>query len=158
MGLCGHDRKLVGFNQYLSPLKLWIRIPLMSRCTQYNIMWSSLSVTLGQNCDFREKDFWKCNWSQQPCWISKRNENHIKCLCNISTISGQVVCENWIEMLKAYQKKKKKIYQTLKKGQWQNTFETEIEHEPWTPLKTTGEFKSSVRVTNSCGTCVIWKL
>jgi len=26
-------------NQCLSPLKLWVRIPLMARHTQYNIMW-----------------------------------------------------------------------------------------------------------------------
>jgi len=40
-------RMVVGFtcdlcNQCLSPLKLWFRIPLMARCTRYNIMWSSL--------------------------------------------------------------------------------------------------------------------
>ena len=32
-------------NQCLSPQTLWIRIPLMARCTWYNIMWWSLSVT-----------------------------------------------------------------------------------------------------------------
>jgi len=26
-------------NQCLSRLKLWLRMPLMVRCTQYNIMW-----------------------------------------------------------------------------------------------------------------------
>jgi len=26
-------------NQYLSPLKLWVRILLMARCTRYNIIW-----------------------------------------------------------------------------------------------------------------------
>jgi len=26
-------------NQCLSPLKLWVRIPLMARWTRYNIMW-----------------------------------------------------------------------------------------------------------------------
>jgi hypothetical protein len=31
----------------LSPLKLWVWIPHMARCTQYNIMWSSLPVTYG---------------------------------------------------------------------------------------------------------------
>jgi hypothetical protein len=29
-------------NQCLWPLKLWVRIPFMSKCTRYNIMWSSL--------------------------------------------------------------------------------------------------------------------
>ena len=27
------------YNQCLSPLKLWVRTPLMARCTRYNIMW-----------------------------------------------------------------------------------------------------------------------
>ena len=27
------------------PLKLWIQTLFMARCTQYNIMWNSLSVT-----------------------------------------------------------------------------------------------------------------
>ena len=31
-------------NQCLSPTKVWIRIPLMARCTRYNIMWKCLSV------------------------------------------------------------------------------------------------------------------
>jgi hypothetical protein len=26
-------------NQSLSPLKLWVQVSLMARCTQYNIMW-----------------------------------------------------------------------------------------------------------------------
>jgi hypothetical protein len=34
-------------NQCLSPLKLWAPIPLVARCTRYNIMWKSLSVTFG---------------------------------------------------------------------------------------------------------------
>ena len=32
-------------SQCLSPLKLWVGISLMARCTRYNIMWYSLSVT-----------------------------------------------------------------------------------------------------------------
>ena len=32
-------------NQCISPLTLWVRIPLMASGTRYNIMWSSLSVT-----------------------------------------------------------------------------------------------------------------
>ena len=36
-------------NQCLSQLMLWVRIPLMARCAQYNIMWYSLIVT----CDSR---------------------------------------------------------------------------------------------------------
>jgi hypothetical protein len=50
----GHDRMVVGFtkfylcNQCLSPLALWVWTLFMARCTQYNIMWSSLSVTCGR--------------------------------------------------------------------------------------------------------------
>ena len=29
----------------ISPLKLWIRFPLMAMCTRYNIMWSKLTVS-----------------------------------------------------------------------------------------------------------------
>ena len=32
-------------NQCLSRLKLWVWTPFVGRCTRYNIMWSSLSVT-----------------------------------------------------------------------------------------------------------------
>ena len=32
-------------NQYNSSLTLWVRIPLMARCTRYIILWWSLSVT-----------------------------------------------------------------------------------------------------------------
>jgi hypothetical protein len=39
-------------NQCLSPLKLWVWIQLMARCTRYNIMWSSLSVTCGRSVVF----------------------------------------------------------------------------------------------------------
>jgi hypothetical protein len=39
-------------NQCLSPLKLWDRIPLMVRCTWYNIVWKSLSVTCGRSVVF----------------------------------------------------------------------------------------------------------
>jgi len=37
----GRDCKVVGFTyviKYLSPLTLWVRIPLMARCTRNNIM------------------------------------------------------------------------------------------------------------------------
>jgi hypothetical protein len=33
------------WSQYLSPLKLCVWIPLVEKCTRYNIMWSNLSVT-----------------------------------------------------------------------------------------------------------------
>ena len=59
-GSRGCDRMVVGFtttfiaicNQCLSPLMLWVLIPLMVRCTRYNIMWYSLSVTCGRSMVF----------------------------------------------------------------------------------------------------------
>jgi hypothetical protein len=39
-------------NRCLSPLKLWVWIPLMVRCTRYNIMWLSLSVTCDRSVVF----------------------------------------------------------------------------------------------------------
>jgi hypothetical protein len=39
-------------NEYLSTLTLWVRIPLMTRCTRYNIMWWSVSVTYGRSLVF----------------------------------------------------------------------------------------------------------
>ena len=39
-------------NEYLSTLTLWVRIPFMTRCTRYNIMWWSVSVTYPGRCFF----------------------------------------------------------------------------------------------------------
>jgi hypothetical protein len=39
-------------NQCLSRLMLWVRISIRARCTRYNIMWSSLSVTCGRSVVF----------------------------------------------------------------------------------------------------------
>jgi len=38
--------------QCLSPLPLWVRIPLMTGCTRYNIMWYNLSVTCDRSLVF----------------------------------------------------------------------------------------------------------
>ena len=44
-----YDSRIYNYlcNKCLSPLKLRVQIPLMARCTRYNIMWSSFS-TAGQ--------------------------------------------------------------------------------------------------------------
>ena len=39
-------------NQCLSLLKLWVLIPLMEKCTWYNIMWWTLSVTCDRSVVF----------------------------------------------------------------------------------------------------------
>jgi len=45
----GRDRMIYNYNylcnQCLSSLKFWVRIPLMEKCTRYNIMWWHWSVT-----------------------------------------------------------------------------------------------------------------
>jgi hypothetical protein len=40
------------YNQCLSPIMLWVRTPFMARCTRYNIMWLSLSVTCRRSVVF----------------------------------------------------------------------------------------------------------
>ena len=40
------------YNQCQSLLKLWVWTLFMTRCTWYNIMWSSLSVTCGRSVVF----------------------------------------------------------------------------------------------------------
>ena len=37
-------------NQYLSPLKLWVWILFMARCTRYNIMWNCQWLVSGWWC------------------------------------------------------------------------------------------------------------
>jgi hypothetical protein len=39
-------------NQCLSSQKLWVRIPVIARCTGYNIKWSSLAVTWDRSVVF----------------------------------------------------------------------------------------------------------
>ena len=53
-GSCSYRRWIYTYicNQSLSPLMLWVRIPLMASCTQYNIMWYSLLVTCGRSVVF----------------------------------------------------------------------------------------------------------
>ena len=36
-------------NECPSPLTLWVRIPLLTRCTRYSVMWYSLSVICGRS-------------------------------------------------------------------------------------------------------------
>jgi hypothetical protein len=40
------------FFSCLSSLKLWVRVPLMARCTRYNIMWSSFATTCERSVVF----------------------------------------------------------------------------------------------------------
>ena len=50
-------------NQCLSPLTLWVLTTLMTSCTWYNSMWSSLSVICGRSVDFSQY-----NWPPRYNW------------------------------------------------------------------------------------------
>ena len=67
-------------NQCLSPLT-WVRTPFMARCTQYNIIWSSLSVTCGRSMAFsRYSGFLhQLNWPPWYNWnIVENGDKHDK--------------------------------------------------------------------------------
>jgi hypothetical protein len=57
-------------NQCPSPLTLWVRIPLMARCSRYNIMWSSLSVIYGISVVFSGYSglLYQENWPLRYNW------------------------------------------------------------------------------------------
>ena len=57
-------------NQCLSPLKLWVWIPFMMRCTWYNIMWWSLSVTCDRSVVFSGYSWFlhQQNWLPWYSW------------------------------------------------------------------------------------------
>ena len=61
-------------NQCLSPLKLWVWIPLMVKCTRYNIMWKSLSVTCDGSVVFSGYCGFLHQWNWPPQYTS--NVNH----------------------------------------------------------------------------------
>jgi hypothetical protein len=71
------------YNQCLSPLKLWIRITLIARFTQCNIMWSSLSVTCGKlvvfsgYSGFLHHKNWppRYNWNSVESGVKHHNPN-----------------------------------------------------------------------------------
>jgi hypothetical protein len=58
------DRMVVGFiatyaiYQSLSPLTLWVRFPLMARCTRYNIMWYILIGNFSSSPMFYDSKVW----------------------------------------------------------------------------------------------------
>ena len=69
-------------NQCLSPLKLWVWIPLMQRCTRYNVMWYSLPVTCGRSVVFSGYSCFLYQWNWPPrcgwniVWSGIKPHNH----------------------------------------------------------------------------------
>ena len=75
-GRCGRDRRIYNYlcNQCLSQLNVWVWIKLMMRCTWYNIMWWSLSVTCDRSVVF-------CVYSgfiHQYNWLLQYNWNIVE--------------------------------------------------------------------------------
>ena len=72
-------------NQWLSPLKLWARIPHMARCIRYNIMWYILSVTWDRSVFFSVYSCFLHQWNWPPRYnwnivesgVKHHNPNHI---------------------------------------------------------------------------------
>ena len=63
------------YNQCQSPLKLWVRIQLMARCTRYNIIWQSLSVTCGRSVVFSSFLQQRYNWNIVESDVKHHNPN-----------------------------------------------------------------------------------
>ena len=89
-------------NQWLSPLTLWVRIPLMVRCTQYNIMWSSLSETCGRSnvfsmySGFLHRQNWlqRYNWNIVESGIQHHNSNSLSVYSMNAYFCGFCCCHN----------------------------------------------------------------
>ena len=69
--------------QSLSPLLLWVRITLMTRCIRYNIMWERSSVTRGRSVvfsgfsGFQHQYSWpiRYSWNILESGIKRHNPN-----------------------------------------------------------------------------------
>ena len=82
-------------NQCLSPQKLWVWTPFMGRCTQYNIIWYSLSVTCGRSMVFSSIPY-QYNCPPRHSWniVESGNKYHKPNLeCNCSIIKWLNLCK-----------------------------------------------------------------
>jgi hypothetical protein len=95
------------YKQCLSPLKLWVRTPLMAKCSWYNIMWKSLScgkslVFLGYSCFLHIGILWNLLLSSLQPFTRKSNGpcvTEVQCtlqrgelaLCTNNRIRGQSI-------------------------------------------------------------------
>ena len=95
-------------NQCLSPLKLWVRIPFMSRCTWYNIIWYSLSVTCDRSVVFSGYSGFlpQLNWPPLTNWnivesgIKHHNPtNHLVTIQVTSHSKGKRKTELWLQQM-----------------------------------------------------------
>ena len=57
-------------NRCLSPLKLWVRILLMARCTWYKFTWWSLSVTCGRSVVFSTLNLNPCGLMEDKVFVN----------------------------------------------------------------------------------------
>ena len=63
----GCDRMVVEFTTTYAITTLWVRILLMAKCTRYNIMWKSLSVTCDRSAVFF-LDTWVSSTNKADCY------------------------------------------------------------------------------------------
>ena len=59
-------------------LTVWFRIPLMARCTRYNIIWYSLSVTCGRSVIFSGYSGFLHQWNWPPRYSGNIVERGVK--------------------------------------------------------------------------------
>ena len=85
---------VVGFKNYLhnqciSPLKLWVWLPLIARCTQYNIMYPASGLWLSRSTTFPPpiKLTPLYNWTISLCGVQQHDPNLNPTIISISALS-----------------------------------------------------------------------
>ena len=78
------------YNQSLSTLKLWVRIPLMERCTWYNIMWWSLWFTPGTPVSSTNNWPPLCNWNIVESGVKQHNPHHSHDNMNLTLLADLI--------------------------------------------------------------------
>ena len=83
IGFGGHKALLMSTSLYvpnlMEPSWSWVRIPLMARCTRYNIMWYNLSVACDKSVVFSRYSgsLHQYNWTPRYNWnIVERGAKH----------------------------------------------------------------------------------
>ena len=81
-------------NKCLSSLKVWIRFPLMARCTRYNIMWLSWSVTCDRSVVLSGYStiFYQYNWRHEN--NSNIVESGVKHNNHTTSYALIIICES----------------------------------------------------------------
>ena len=91
-------------NQCLSLQKMWVRTPFMARCTRYNTMWSSLSVTLDRSVVLSGYPVSSTNKTDSPQYNWNIVENGVKhhkpippLLWRLFCAESTIITASWME-------------------------------------------------------------